>query len=318
MSGNAEKRARAQGADSLAHGAAAPPAFVSCADSPLGELLLDVIGLVAARGYAAEVSHCLRLCGLTWRRGDAGATNDMIASSLRLQCGAVEARAARREDFAWGAADSWYSLEADDEDRLVAGSTQLIRATILNNLPRALQLIQLGAPLELADASRERSALGWACALDREHVARALLAGKFAGAGARVDAGPALVAACQRGHESIARLMLLEQGASPDARDADGDWTALIAASASGSEGLVRLLLGRGADVAQLSTLGRSALHAAAGRGRATVLELLLAAPGTDAVLNTRLYGTTTALKNAIDLGHGDCARLLRARGATL
>ena len=101
-----------------------------CADSPLGELFLDVIGLVAARGYAAEVSQCRALCGLTWRRGDLGATNDMIVSSLRLQCGAVAAREAVRESFT--SVDAWGLLQ------MFEGSTQLIRASMLNNLPRVL------------------------------------------------------------------------------------------------------------------------------------------------------------------------------------
>ena len=61
-----------------------------------GERFLDIVPLVAACGYAAEASQCRALCGLTWRPGDLGATNDMIVSSLRLQCGAVRARAARR------------------------------------------------------------------------------------------------------------------------------------------------------------------------------------------------------------------------------
>jgi len=77
------------------------------ADSALGEALLDVIGVVSAVGFAADVSQCAQLCGETFRAGDRGATNDMLVQSLRLQCGAREARAAGREEFAvpmpWGA-----------------------------------------------------------------------------------------------------------------------------------------------------------------------------------------------------------------------
>jgi len=65
----------------------------------LGERLIDVIGIVAAMGFACEVSHCLYLCGETWRKGDKGATNDMLVRSLERQCGASAARAAKREDY---------------------------------------------------------------------------------------------------------------------------------------------------------------------------------------------------------------------------
>ena len=67
---------------SAAAAAAALPFRGPAADSVLGERLIDVIGIVAAMGFAAEVSHCLYLCGDLWREGDKGATNDMIARSL--------------------------------------------------------------------------------------------------------------------------------------------------------------------------------------------------------------------------------------------
>jgi hypothetical protein len=171
----------------------------------LGELLLDVLPIVAAVGFAAEVSHCLYLCGETWRRGDRGATNDMIARSLERQCGARAARAAQREDFAHPTR-GW----------MMENTTQLMRATILNNLPRVLQLVQLGAPLELTDDHDGYSALLWACDLGHVHVARALLDGKFEGRGGVLN-------------------------------DLVNGWTPLMVASSIGREDVVRLLLARGA-----------------------------------------------------------------------
>jgi hypothetical protein len=87
------KRQREEGS-----AAAVPPFRGPAADSRLGELFLEVIGLVAAMGFAADVSQCVYVCGLTFRPGDRGATNDVLIQSLRLQCGAHETRAAVRED----------------------------------------------------------------------------------------------------------------------------------------------------------------------------------------------------------------------------
>ena len=232
-----------------------------------------MLPLVAARGYAAEASQALWLCGETWRRGDLGATNDMIVSSLRLQCGAVQAREAVRESFtyAWPAGGQL----------TIQGTTQLIRASMLNNLPRVLQLIQLGAPLDLVDQSWCDSALHWASRLGHEHVVAALLDGKYKGA---------------------------------DVDQVCSGWTALEWASANGHVGVVRALLARGAKQVRPGATS-TAMHWAVARNRIEVVKLLLAAPGASDALKTK-RGGSTPLKNAIDLGHAEIVVLLRTAGA--
>ena len=171
----------------------------------LGERLLDVLPLVAAMGFAADVSQHVALCGLTWRRGDRGATNDMLVRSLEMQCGARAAHAARREDFRYPEGDT------------IRGSTQLIRAVVRNDLPRVLQLVQLGAPLDATDRDgAPYSALLWACQEGLERVAEALLNGKYEGRGANI--------------------VLRSGGLTP-----------LMLANWHGQKGVVRLLLARGA-----------------------------------------------------------------------
>ena len=240
-----------------------------------GERFLDVISLVAARGYAAEVSQCRALCGLTWRRGDLGATNDMIVSSLRLQCGAVAAREAVREDFTF----AW----PGDFLETIAGSTQLIRASMLNNLPRVLQLIQLGAPLNLGDQREgwRYSALHWASNLGHEHIVAVLLEGKYKGA--NVD-------------------------------QVSGDLTALEWASNCGRVGAVRVLLARGAKQVRPGVTD-TAMFWAAERNHIEVVKLLLAAPGASDAFKTEYEGRTP-LKKAIDYGRAEIVALLRAAGA--
>ena len=265
--------------------AAAPAPFRGpCADSPLGELFLDVIGLVAARGYAAEASQCRALCGLTWRRGDLGATNDMIVSSLRLQCGAVAAREARREDFLWRAASGWDEDDHEDDNgrMTIVGTTQLIRASILNNLPRVLQLIQLGAPLDLVDQTDRDSALHRASWLGHEHVVAALLEGKYKGA---------------------------------DVDQVCGIWTALEWASIRGHVGVVRVLLARGAKQVRPGD-DSAAMNWAVISNHIEIVKLLLAAPGASDALKSKDIIGRVPLKAAINEGHAEIEALLRAAGA--
>jgi hypothetical protein len=251
------------------------------ADSALGEALLDVIGVVSAVGFAVDVSQCAQLCGLTFRAGDRGATNDMLVQSLRLQCGAREARAAGREEFVvlmpWGAL---YTVD---------GTSQLIRAAYLNNLPRVLHFIQLGAPLDLVDETWGWSALYWASRKGLEYVAKALLDGKYEGRGATVD-------------------LRTKYGG-----------TALMAASNGGYEAVVRLLLSRGAKQELQDLDGYTALHWAVESDRPGVVALLCAAPGAAAALALKsiaAFGRRTPLAMAIHDGRAACEAVLRAHGA--
>ena len=219
----------------------------------------------------------MQLFGPSLRAGDRGATNDMLVQSLRLQCGAREARVAGREEF------------EDNDGDLVEGTTQLIRAAILNNLPRVLQLIQLGAPLDLVDETHGRSALHWASRMGHEHVAKALLDGKYEGRGATVDL-----------------------------RNKFG-WTALMRASIGGHESVVRLLLSRGAKQELQSGSGYMALHEAVLGDRPAVVALLCAGPGAAAALalkTSAAYDSRTPLAHAILLGRAACEAVLRAHGA--
>ncbi len=237
-----------------------------------------MISIVSAVGFAADVSQCAQLCGVTFRAGNRGATNDMLVQSLRLQCGAREARAAGREQF--DVLTQWGELQT------VEGTTQLIRAAHLNNLPRVLQLIQLGAPLDLVDESWGWSALLWASYVGHEHVAKALLDGKYEGRGATVDS--------QSKH----------------------GWTPLMSASMRGREAVVRLLLSRGAKQELQNNSGFTALHEAVSGDRPGVIVLLCAAPGATTALALKTSAGFTPLATVIHCGRAACEAVLRAHGA--
>ena len=262
----------------------------------LGERLMDVIGIVASgggrrfgapsggpfsQGFAADVSHCLNLCKLTRVIVQRSDVADMLTQSLRLQCGAREARAAKREQFVFPSCEWGVDLN------MVECTTQLMRAAILNNLPRVLQIIQLGAPLDLVDENGS-SALHWACELGHEQVAKALLDGKYEGRGATVDL-------------QCAKL----------------NWTPLMTASVAGHEAVVRLLLSRGAkQELQSRDTGYTALHLAVDGNFPGVVALLCGAPGSAAAMELNGEGYTP-LGLAIDLKYTGCESALRAAGAT-
>jgi palmitoyltransferase len=199
----------------------------------------------------------------------------MLVRSLEMQCGARAAHAAGRED-----------VEHPGGIGSISGSTQLMRAAMRNNLPRLLQLVQLGAPLDLADATFGESALYWSCARRNEAFVKALLDGKYEDGGAAID--------------SL-------------------DWklrSSLMVASYNGREGVVRMLLARGARQELQDNVGCTALHWAVIGDHPAVVALLCAAPGAFAALAMRSHKTGTPLAFASSRSYSECEAVLRAHGA--
>jgi len=104
----------------------------------------------------------------------------------------------------------------------------------------------------------------------------------------------------------------LQQGADPNATDAQGR-TPLLEAVGAGQTEAVRLLLAAGAKVNAASLDGRTPLIEAAARGHVDVTRLLIEG-GAD--LNAMQRGSGTALQTAERSGNNDIAALLRQAGA--
>ncbi len=108
-------------------------------------------------------------------------------------------------------------------------------------------------------------------------------------------------------------LLLLEKGADPNVRDADGE-TALMLAIRAGSTELVRLLLDNGADLnTRDNHRGNTALILAVRAGSTEVMRLLLE-KGVDP--NIRNNREETALMGAVEERSTEVTRLLLDNGA--
>lgn len=121
--------------------------------------------------------------------------------------------------------------------------------------------------------------------------------------------------AAENGHENAVRL-LLEKGASAEAKVEASGMTALHLAAGNGHEDIVRLLLLGGADLnAKLANpRPHTPLHLAAENGREAVVRLLLE-QGAD--LNAE-RGDDTPLHRAAENGHEALVGLLLEKGASI
>ena len=146
-----------------------------------------------------------------------------------------------------------------------------------------LQLVQLGAPLDAVDMTYRDSALQWACLEGHERVAEALLDGKYEGRGAKIDCAVGaltlLMRACERRHEGIVRL-LLERGARQEPQG-ERVYTALHFAVSRNMPGIVAILCGAAGAAAAFAlrdVSGRTPLGLSIHRNHAACEAVLRAA----------------------------------------
>ena len=232
-------------------------------DSWLGELLVDVLPLACAVGNALDLSHCVALCGTTWRRGDRGATNDMMVQSLRLQAPWLAEARARPRDAAW-----W--------------RTALIRAADGGDEQRVRELVAAGANANGVSGLLQ-SALHCASWRGHARVALALLEGKFEMSGGALAnlqdcyGATALMRAAWHGHEEVVRL-LLSRGADQTLQSKRGGRCAMHRAAYTGRSGVVALLCaapGAAAARALRDRDGKTPLDVAVEHGRAACAAVL-------------------------------------------
>jgi hypothetical protein len=289
-------------AAAAAAAAAAATAFCGpAADSRLGELLIDALPLACANGFALDLHHVRFLCGATFRDGERRADGSLDRAGF-LGGTADMISSSLRIQASWLAAARARKRENGGEERC---STQLYRASAAGDEQRVRELVAVGAPLRGAPCEGGWSALHRAAFSGHAGVVAALLDGRGAGLGIEVDLREA---------NHMRR-------------------TALIIACEQAHEGVVRVLLARGASVGAQDVTGFCALHTAVLRGEASIVSLLCAAPGAAAAMALRARRSNGVAPGGLDdvvltpLGFAmhwggaareACASVLRSAGAVV
>ena len=166
------------------------------------------------------------------------------------------------------------------EQRDARQRTAVLAAAQGRHADTARYLIGRGADVNAQDSQRD-SAFLVACRDGDAELVRAALAAGADLASTNRYGSTALMGPAYRGHVEVVRLLL----ATPIAMEHVNDfgWTALLEAIVLGTDGpahaeIVRMLIGRGADVNARDREGVSALQHARRRGQAQVVQMLVAA----------------------------------------
>ncbi len=208
---------------------------------------------------------------------------------------------------------------ANPNVRNAAGFTPLGIATVNSDIPLMHLLIAHGASLN-APQQKGMTPLALAAALEHPEAVRLLLgAGSPANATSERSPSPLMIALAGSRRAGVspqnadaALLALLDHGASPNVRGADGSMPLLVSA-ALGDLTASRLLVEHGAAVNAPNTLGRTALTIASAQGNVPLVHLLLT---NKAAVNVQDKAGNTPLLWAVRGRHAGIADELLWAGA--
>ncbi|KAL5093271.1 hypothetical protein Trisim1_011074 [Trichoderma cf. simile WF8] len=188
-----------------------------------------------------------------------------------------------------------------------SGFSPFLWAVVAGSEAVVIQLLRAGADVN-STSGDGRSALTWAAGLGRYSIVSLLLDPDVSISRTRDSLGMPLEEVAAFGDINTARLLLNDGAADPNYRDRDG-WSPIHwAAEESQHQGIVALLLDRGANVNAVSSYGTSPLHCAANGGIVSIVRTLLE-NGADPLKST-CHGWT-ALHHAVYMGHSEVVQLL-------
>ncbi|KAI0122180.1 putative ankyrin repeat-containing protein [Daldinia grandis] len=205
----------------------------------------------------------------------------------------------------------WHARGFYPMDGALDGLSSLTIASLLGLEEVVCMLLkEKGSDFDIRDDSYNRSALSWACTAGYEAVVEILL--NFdTRRHRRIFGWNPLLEATADGREGIVRL-LLEKGAKLNLTNILGE-SALCIAAGRGYEGIVKLLLEGGARVNLTNTSGESALYKAAEEGYEGIVKLLLER---GAKVDPKSRQHRSPLTAAARGGHKAILRLLLEKGA--
>ena len=224
-----------------------------------GELLTNILPIVAMAGFGPEVSGTRFLAGETFRKlgeSESGA----VEGTINRQAGAP-ARANRAK----GREDVELPIMASSFHILINGTTPLIRAAATGDDITVRRLIAEGAPLENVDTAYRYTALFWAVENNHEQCVQALLSipGRTANVNVRALGRTPLLVAVSGGFVNIV-YMLIENSANVDAVSDNSGLTSLAIAVSSLNIEIITLLLENQANIHfEMPYTRRTVLHLA-------------------------------------------------------
>lgn len=226
-----------------------PATGYGTSNGPLGDKLLNALGIAAAAGFTHNTTIARPLHAETYRPGEPGALANMFS---KTELDVNEARKEPRQDIRYG-------------PEIIRGCTQLIKAAVEGDDRRVRELLALGADNEAMDSNHNATPLIWAARAGKTRVVEDLL--RRPGRKGKVNVNrhasndfTALSTAITVRNIELVKV-LLDHGADPNTTQ-HGNPVCTLALE-NRQEDIFRLLINKGADPTYRDFFGKNSLDKA-------------------------------------------------------
>ena len=224
-----------------------PETGYGISNGPLGDKLLNALGIAAAAGFTHNTTIARPLHAETYRPGEPGALANMFS---KTESDVNEARREPRQDIE--VTLPYYDPRYGPQ--IIRGCTQLIKAAVEGDDRRVRELLALGADNEAMDSNQDATPLIWAVRAGKTRVVEDLL--RRPGRNGKVDVNrhtshhnTALGTAVESRNIELVKV-LLDHGADPNTMHRGKAVCTL--ALVNMQEDIFRLLINKGADPTDL------------------------------------------------------------------